>query len=400
MLVSDGTSGYVHLGRQPNETITGTDVSFDLTDALGSVRAVTDASGAVIGAASYDVFGATRDATGTLGTFGFTGEQEDPTGLLFLRARYYNPQVGRFLSADALQPNAFGTGGWNQYGYVAGNPTTSVDPTGFGPLVEYSLRASVTSAAVSAGFGFVISMFTCSSDGTFGEYAGCVFRGTLAAGVFGFLAGGWVNAPLWFMYGSTFVAGTVSSGVHQILGGEFSLTDALLSGVIAAATFGAAKGVGWIWRRFKPASFDTFANTLRRFFRGEATNTAGSGPVTFRPPPGATAEEIAQVQAYVEGCNAALCAGELSPTGRVSTSGALRADASSAAAAERARAAAAGSPYSGHVGHVPDTTWTGSATPPSWMDLTPRVNMSLGGQAVHYPIGYRPTVFEFLDGLG
>jgi len=131
-----------------------------------------------------------------------------------------------------------------------------------------------------------------------------------------------------------------------------------------------------------------------------ATNTAGSGPVTFRPPPGATAEEIAQVQAYVEGCNAALCAGELSPTGRVSTSGALRADASSAAAAERARAAAAGSPYSGHVGHVPDTTWTGSATPPSWMDLTPRVNMSLGGQAVHYPIGYRPTVFEFLDGLG
>ena len=129
-----------------------------------------------------------------------------------------------------------------------------------------------------------------------------------------------------------------------------------------------------------------------------APNTA-SGPVRFRPPPGATADEIAQVRAYVDGCNAALCAGQLSPTGRVSTSGALRADASRAAAAERARAAAAGSPYSGHAGHVPDTTWTGSATPPSWMDLTPRVNTSLGGQSVHYPVGYRPTVFEFLDGL-
>lgn len=130
-----------------------------------------------------------------------------------------------------------------------------------------------------------------------------------------------------------------------------------------------------------------------------APNTAGSGPVTFRPPPGATADEIAQVRAYVDRCNAALCAGQLSPTGRVSTSGALRADASRAAAAERARAAAAGSPYSGHAGHVPDTTWTGSATPPSWMDLTPRVNTSLGGQSVHYPVGYRPTVFEFLDDL-
>jgi hypothetical protein len=123
----------------------------------------------------------------------------------------------------------------------------------------------------------------------------------------------------------------------------------------------------------------------------------GSGPVTFRPPPGATADEIAQVRAYVEGCNAALCAGQLSPTGRVSTQGALRADASRAAAVEHSRAAAASSPYLGHAGHVPDTTWTGSASPPAWMDLTPRVNTSLGGQSVHYPIGYRPTLFEFLD---
>ena len=128
-----------------------------------------------------------------------------------------------------------------------------------------------------------------------------------------------------------------------------------------------------------------------------APNTP-SGPVRFRPPPGATAEEVAQVRAYVAGCNSALCAGQLSPTGRVSTQGALRADASRAAAAERARAAAAGSPYSGHAGHVPDTTWTGSAVPPSWMDLTPRVNTSLGGQSAHYPVGYRPTIFEFLDG--
>jgi hypothetical protein len=119
--------------------------------------------------------------------------------------------------------------------------------------------------------------------------------------------------------------------------------------------------------------------------------------VGFRAPPGATAEEIAQVRAYVDGCNRALCNGQLSSTGRVSTQGALRADASSAAAAERARAAAAGTPYSGHAGHVPDTTWTGRAVPPEWMDLAPRVNQSLGGQARRYPVGYRPTVFRFVE---
>jgi hypothetical protein len=53
--------------------------------------------------------------------------------------------------------------------------------------------------------------------------------------------------------------------------------------------------------------------------------------------------------------------------------------------------------YSGQAGHVPDTTWTGEPEPYTWLDLTPRVNASLGGQAVHYPIGYRPTGFEFME---
>ena len=106
-------------------------------------------------------------------------------------------------------------------------------------------------------------------------------------------------------------------------------------------------------------------------------------------------KEIAQIQAYVNGSNEALEAGYLSPSGRVSTKGALRTDASLAAAEERARAAAQGVPYEGHAGHVPDTTWTGNPDPYRWLDLTPRVNSSLGGQAVHYPVGYRPTVFIF-----
>ena len=127
-------------------------------------------------------------------------------------------------------------------------------------------------------------------------------------------------------------------------------------------------------------------------------NTAGtekSGVVAFKAPKNATPEQIAYVKAYVDGCNEALRAGKLSKSGRVSTKGSLRTFSSRAARKEARRAKAAGTPYKGVVGHVPDTTWTGSPEPYFWMDLDPIVNSSLGGQANRYPLGYKPTGFIF-----
>ena len=111
-----------------------------------------------------------------------------------------------------------------------------------------------------------------------------------------------------------------------------------------------------------------------------------TGEVKFKAPPNATPAQIKQVKNYVQGCNEALEAGKLSSTGRVSTKGTLRAEASFAAKAERLRANELGNPYKGHVGHVPDTTWTNSATPFKWEDYDPVVNTSLGGQSLRYPI--------------
>jgi hypothetical protein len=137
------------------------------------------------------------------------------------------------------------------------------------------------------------------------------------------------------------------------------------------------------------------ATTLLNFEIVKPEANSLSGPVVFRAPEGATAAEIAQLRAYVEGSNEALRNGVLSPVGRVSTKGTLRTDASIEAALERARAVEAGAPYQGHAGHVPDTTWTGNPVPHSWLDLSPRINSSLGGQAGRYPLGYKPTEFIF-----
>ena len=66
-----------------------------------------------------------RSHTGTSLSLGFTGELTDPsTGFVDLRARELDPTLGRFLSADTVQPNAPGSQGYNLYAYVANNPTT------------------------------------------------------------------------------------------------------------------------------------------------------------------------------------------------------------------------------------------------------------------------------------
>jgi len=82
MLLGDGTTSVVHSGAGATEVDDATDDRlFDLTDGLGSVRAQSDDTGAVIGTADYDVWGAEQTNT-TSSLFSWTGEQnDDETGL-------------------------------------------------------------------------------------------------------------------------------------------------------------------------------------------------------------------------------------------------------------------------------------------------------------------------------
>lgn len=120
-------------------------------------------------------------------------------------------------------------------------------------------------------------------------------------------------------------------------------------------------------------------------------------PVVFNSPKGgATPAQIQQIRDYVNICNDALCAGALSPTGRVSTRGQLRVDANRAAAAEK-KANPGLYPSGVHPGHGPDTTWSGNPQPYAWIPLDASINTSLGSQALRYSIGYKPTGFWYMD---
>ena len=67
-------------------------------DELGSVQLVTDGAGAVAGGGGYEPWGAAQPGTTGLGAFAYAGEPGDEeSGLVYLRARHYDPATGRFL---------------------------------------------------------------------------------------------------------------------------------------------------------------------------------------------------------------------------------------------------------------------------------------------------------------
>lgn len=117
-----------HLARVDGVIGSTEPVYYYHTDHLGSIRAITDGQGAIVWSADYQAFGAQTGQEGTLQEFhGFTGKEYDPdTGLYYYNARWYDAELGRFISEDpAADPN-----NPNLYSYCGNNPLNAVDPTG------------------------------------------------------------------------------------------------------------------------------------------------------------------------------------------------------------------------------------------------------------------------------
>ncbi|MGH7313527.1 MAG: RHS repeat-associated core domain-containing protein [Candidatus Rokuibacteriota bacterium] len=101
-----------------------------LSDALGSVVALTDPTGTVSTEYAYEPFGRTTvTGSASANAFQYTGRENDGTGLHYYRARYYDALRQRFLSEDSIGL----AGGVNLYAYVANNPVRFVDPLGWAP---------------------------------------------------------------------------------------------------------------------------------------------------------------------------------------------------------------------------------------------------------------------------
>ncbi|WP_407468852.1 RHS repeat-associated core domain-containing protein [Xanthomonas campestris pv. raphani] len=105
-------------------------VEYIHTDALGSPVAITDAAGNVIERTVYEPYGGMVNKAAVDGP-GFTGHVADSaTGLSYMQQRYYDPQIGRFLSVDPVMAYDNPSGAFNRYWYANNNLYRFTDPDG------------------------------------------------------------------------------------------------------------------------------------------------------------------------------------------------------------------------------------------------------------------------------
>ena len=219
--------------------LNGGKTKFLLTDLLGSVVASisnTVNSAAVLGNQVYGPYGNGSYSKGTITTpKGYTGQYNDAlTQLDYFNARYYDPFVGVFLSADTKQGNLQGM---DPYAYVGGNPETRTDPSGqcwpFCTAILGAIIGAVVSVAATtvsdvvqgktptgselvqaAATGAVVGAIT----GALGPEAGAAARiavGALASGAGQVVGNAIAGKPLLNGVGEAVVAGAVTGGLVE-----------------------------------------------------------------------------------------------------------------------------------------------------------------------------------------
>jgi RHS repeat-associated protein len=114
---------------------TGGEWTYNVQDDLGTLTVLTDATGAVLGRRSYDVFGQVLSQSGEWESrYGYTGREEiGDTGLMYYRARSYDTEAGRFTSVDPVFGSPQSPQSLQRYNYVLNNPVNLRDPSGMTP---------------------------------------------------------------------------------------------------------------------------------------------------------------------------------------------------------------------------------------------------------------------------
>ncbi len=193
-IITDGPTAYITgPGGLPIEQITaaGT-VRYFSQDQLGSTTALTDALGVTVQSYGYDPYGQLTSATPTIeNPFRYAGQYtDDATGFQYLRARYYDPTTGQFLSRDPLESSTL-----QPYSYADNNPTNATDPTGMLSLSDISDAAAGVLDAGSGGlstrlagsiFNFDVDCADFGAGFAVGQIAGTV----IGPGKFGAAARG------------------------------------------------------------------------------------------------------------------------------------------------------------------------------------------------------------------
>jgi len=284
-------------------------------DHIGSSSVITDSVGQKVQTLSYYPFGATRSNTSTATPavdvpYKFTGKEFDTsTGIYYYEARYYDPALARFLSADSVVPYPDDPQSRNRYSYVRNNPLLYTDPSGhvFGiddviiiGMVMGAVMSGVQTnwdpgsiiaggimGGVSAGIGFgagsaASTALTSSYGGVIGGIGGGIIGGAVAGGTSGGLAlamGYKVNVGLAVASGAA--AGGVVGGAGAQWGQLGAFSASVATGASAAAIRGSDPGVGAMIAAIS-AAFSMGMRSLPPAEMSNGSGPSGNPPITMK----------------------------------------------------------------------------------------------------------------------
>ena len=217
-------------------------VSYYHPDGLGSPRTLTDSAQTVTNTYTYDAFGNLLDKTGvTVNEYLYTGEFFDANiGFYYLRARYMNPALGRFVTQDTFEGFHNDPYSLHKYLYAHANPVNRLDPSGRMTVNEFTVTAGIIGAMSGI---HIYQIFTPPEDRTIAGYANSASAGALVGGLLAY--GSWY---LWFVppaiqavSGAKEVAVDTCSLVNALEFGQLNLLDKLLAGRRPVVSMQAAK---------------------------------------------------------------------------------------------------------------------------------------------------------------
>ena len=124
-----GATEFIMLGSRLLAKRQGGVVTYQHVDSLGSPVATSNAAGQVIERTQYEPYG--QSIGKAIDGVGYTGHVSDAvSGLVYMQQRYYDPQIGRFLSVDPVTAYSSPVGAFSRYRYADNSPYNFIDPDG------------------------------------------------------------------------------------------------------------------------------------------------------------------------------------------------------------------------------------------------------------------------------
>ena len=270
----------------------GTQTYFYRKDAQANIVALLDNTGAVVVKYKYDAWGKCQIESdtsgcniGTLNPFRYRNYYFDTeTGFYFLKTRYYDPEIGRFMTIDDisyLDPDSIN--GLNLYAYCLNNPVLYSDNTGCSILVSLFIAA-----AIGALIGGITGAASAIASGQTGwALLGSIVAGAITGGILGSVTalGGlfgigaisvkWLGVGLLYATTASFGAGMASYAIKQRSSGqEINKQEILAHGIITAVQglfsfgVGALMGYSGNWTSLNKGDFSNSLN----FFKNAGYN--------------------------------------------------------------------------------------------------------------------------------